>query len=145
MMVFVGGTPLGGPVMGWVTDTFGARVGFLSGGLVSAAAAVGVGLVLARAAGLRPQLDLRRGNGRPLVAFVPRSGAPAPAPEATPAGDPDGKQPASTEPALKEPALKEPALKDLAPKDPAPKSLAAKDAGCSGPASRADSAPSPAA
>jgi hypothetical protein len=118
--------------MGWVTDTFGARVGFLSGGLVSAAAAVGVGLVLARAAGLRPQLDLRRGNGRPLVAFVPRSGAPAP--EAVPAGEPDGK----------EPALKEAALKEPASQDPAPKSLAAKDAGCSGPPSRADSAPSPA-
>jgi hypothetical protein len=58
--------------MGWVTDTFGARVGFLSGGLVAAAAAAGVGLVLARAAGLRPQVDLRRGSGRPLVAFVPR-------------------------------------------------------------------------
>jgi MFS family permease len=137
MMVFVGGTPLGGPVMGWVTDTFGARVGFLSGGLVSAAAAAGVGLVLARAAGLRPQLDLRRGNGRPLVAFVPRSGAPAP--EAAPAGEPEGKEPASNEAALKEPALKEPA-----PKDPAPKSLAVKDAGCSASASRPDSAPSPA-
>ncbi|WUH93047.1 MFS transporter [Streptomyces sp. NBC_00433] len=75
MMVFVGGTPIGGPVMGWVTDTYGARVGFLSGGLISAAAAVAVGLVLARAAGLRPRVDLRRGNGRPLVSFVPRDGA----------------------------------------------------------------------
>lgn len=72
MMVFVGGTPVGGPVMGWVTDTYGARVGFLSGGLISAAAAIGVGLVLARAAGLRPRVNLRRGNDRPLVAFVPR-------------------------------------------------------------------------
>jgi MFS family permease len=72
MMVFVGGTPLGGPLMGWVTDTYGARVGFLSGGLISAAAAVGVGLALARSAGLRLRVDLRRGSGRPLVAFVPR-------------------------------------------------------------------------
>ncbi|WP_333767708.1 MFS transporter [Streptomyces sp. IBSBF 2435] len=77
MMVFVGGTPIGGPVMGWVTDTYGARVGFLSGGLISAAAAVTVGLVLARAAGLRPRLDLRRHNGRPLVSFVPRAGRQA--------------------------------------------------------------------
>ncbi|MYS19259.1 Predicted arabinose efflux permease, MFS family [Streptomyces sp. DvalAA-14] len=74
MMVFVGGTPIGGPVMGWVTDTYGARVGFLSGGLISAAAALGVGLVLARAGGLRVRLDLRRTTGRPLVAFVPREG-----------------------------------------------------------------------
>ncbi|MEU6854273.1 MFS transporter [Actinacidiphila alni] len=78
MMVFVGGTPVGGPVMGWVTDTYGARVGFLSGGLVSAAAAVAVALVLARVGGLRPQLNLRRGRGKgePLFAFVPRDGAP---------------------------------------------------------------------
>ncbi|WP_181766067.1 MFS transporter [Streptomyces albidus (ex Kaewkla and Franco 2022)] len=70
MMVFVGGTPIGGPVMGWVTDTFGARVGFLSGGLISAVIAVGVGLALARAGGLRLRVDLRRGH-RHLV-FVPR-------------------------------------------------------------------------
>jgi MFS family permease len=72
MMVFFGGTPIGGPVMGWVTDSYGARVGFLAGGLISAGAALGVGLVLARAAGLRPQVSLRRGKGRPLVSFVPR-------------------------------------------------------------------------
>jgi hypothetical protein len=88
MMVFVGGTPVGGPVMGWVTDTYGARVGFLSGGLISAAAAISVGLVLARAAGLRPRVDLRRGNGRALVSFVPRNAAPQPpADDADAAGD----------------------------------------------------------
>ncbi|SHL92903.1 MFS transporter [Actinacidiphila paucisporea] len=90
MMVFVGGTPIGGPVMGWVTDTYGARVGFLSGGLISAAAAVAVGLVLARAAGLRPRVDLRRGSGRPLVSFVPRDGARQAPPadsDDTPEGD----------------------------------------------------------
>ncbi|WP_055546643.1 MFS transporter [Streptomyces sp. NBRC 110028] len=70
MMVFVGGTPIGGPLIGWVTDTWGARVGFAFGGLISAAAAVGVGLALARAGGLRLKVDLRRGH--PHVAFVPR-------------------------------------------------------------------------
>ncbi|GAA2622328.1 MFS transporter [Streptomyces axinellae] len=75
MMVFVGGTPIGGPVMGWITDAWGARVGFLAGGLVSAAAALGVGLVLARLAGLRPAFGL--GKGRPLVRFVPRATATA--------------------------------------------------------------------
>ncbi|MCQ4046644.1 MFS transporter [Streptantibioticus rubrisoli] len=50
MMVFVGGTPLGGPLVGWVTDTYGPRVGFLSGGLVSAAAAALVGLAINTAA-----------------------------------------------------------------------------------------------
>ncbi|MBY8882470.1 MFS transporter [Actinacidiphila acidipaludis] len=72
MMVFVGGTPIGGPVMGWVTDTYGARIGFLSGGLIAAAAAVAVGFALARAGGLRVRVNLRRGEDRPFIAFVPR-------------------------------------------------------------------------
>lgn len=72
MMVFVGGTPVGGPLVGWVTDTYGARIGFLSGGVVSALAAVGVGLVLARVGGLRLKVDLQRGPDHKLVAFVPR-------------------------------------------------------------------------
>ncbi|MEU0838244.1 MFS transporter [Streptomyces sp. NPDC005962] len=71
MMVFVGGTPIGGPLIGWVTDTWGARVGFAFGGLISAVAAVAVGLALARAGGLRLKVDLRR--GRPHLAFVPRA------------------------------------------------------------------------
>jgi MFS family permease len=72
MMVFVGGTPIGGPVMGWVTDTYGARVGFLSGGLIAAAAAVTVGLVLARVGGLRLKIDLHPGKDHRLIALVPR-------------------------------------------------------------------------
>jgi MFS family permease len=74
MMVFVGGTPIGGPIMGWVTDNYGARVGFLSGGLVAAAAAATVGLVLAKSGGLRPRINLRRAKDQPLVSFVPRKG-----------------------------------------------------------------------
>ncbi|MEU4200962.1 MFS transporter [Streptomyces sp. NPDC039022] len=70
MMVFMGGTPLGAPLVGWVTDAYGARIGFLAGGLVSALAAVGVGLVLTRAGGLRVRIDLRRGHQH--VRFVPR-------------------------------------------------------------------------
>ncbi|GAA2426260.1 MFS transporter [Streptomyces macrosporus] len=69
MMVFMGGTPLGGPLMGWITDSHGARIGFLSGGLISAVAAVATGLVLARISGLRLRVDFRR--GRRVVAFVP--------------------------------------------------------------------------
>jgi MFS family permease len=88
MMVFVGGTPIGGPLMGWVTDTYGPRVGFLSGGLISAAAALTVGLVLARIGGLRPRLNLRRAEHRPIISFVPRQPGPtspeAPAPRLSP-------------------------------------------------------------
>ncbi|MFF0740805.1 MFS transporter [Streptomyces sp. NPDC004111] len=62
MMVFTGGTPLGAPLLGWVTDTYGARVGFAAGGVISALAAAGIGLLLCRVGGLRPKLDLRRGH-----------------------------------------------------------------------------------
>ncbi|WP_197352011.1 MFS transporter [Streptomyces bathyalis] len=75
MMVFMGGTPIGGPLMGWVTDTFGPRIGFLSGGVISAVVAVGVGLALARGAGLRLRVDLRRGHRH--VRFVEREAAGA--------------------------------------------------------------------
>lgn len=70
MMVFMGGTPLGAPLVGWVTDAYGARVGFALGGLVSAVAATTVGLVLARVGGLRLSVGWHRGH--PQVSFVPR-------------------------------------------------------------------------
>ncbi|MFF5440857.1 MFS transporter [Streptomyces achromogenes] len=70
MMVFMGGTPLGAPVVGWITDTYGARVGFAAGGVVSALAAGAIGLVLARIGGLR--LAVGWHHGHPSVRFVPR-------------------------------------------------------------------------
>ncbi|MFF4400404.1 MFS transporter [Streptomyces sp. NPDC001480] len=70
MMVFMGGTPLGAPVVGWITDTYGPRVGFILGGAISAAAAVTIGLVLARIGGLR--LSVGWHHGHPSVRFVPR-------------------------------------------------------------------------
>ncbi|AOP50283.1 MFS transporter [Streptomyces lydicus] len=80
MMVFMGGTPLGAPVVGWVTDAFGARIGFLAGGVISLTAAGLIGLVLARVGGLRLKIDLRRGHQH--LTFVPRApGAAAPSGE----------------------------------------------------------------
>ncbi|MFI8518762.1 MFS transporter [Streptomyces sp. NPDC085481] len=70
MMVFAGGTPIGAPLLGWVTDTFGPRVGFATGGLVSLAAASAIGLVLARVGGLRMAWGWH--HGHPQVRFVPR-------------------------------------------------------------------------
>ncbi|MEW2624917.1 MFS transporter [Streptomyces sp. NPDC048106] len=70
MMVFMGGTPVGAPVIGWITDTYGPRVGFALGGVVSAAAAGAIGLVLARVGGLRLSLGWYR--GAPRLRFVQR-------------------------------------------------------------------------
>ncbi len=79
MMVFVGGTPLGGPLVGWITDTYGARVGFLLGGAVSATAALVIALILVRVGGYRLRFDLRRGHHH--VVLVPRGPLPADEPE----------------------------------------------------------------
>lgn len=70
MMVFMGGTPLGAPVVGWITDTYGARVGFALGGIVSAVAAGTIGLILTRIGGLR--LSMGWHHGHPSLRFVPR-------------------------------------------------------------------------
>ncbi|MFI5977978.1 MFS transporter [Streptomyces sp. NPDC051452] len=70
MMVFMGGTPLGAPVVGWITDTYGPRIGFAMGGVVSAVAAATIGLVLARIGDLRLAVGWHRGH--PRVRFVPR-------------------------------------------------------------------------
>ena len=40
-MVFLGSTPIGGPLVGWVCDQFGARYGFLLGALAAVGAGVG--------------------------------------------------------------------------------------------------------
>ncbi|MBT2364743.1 MFS transporter [Streptomyces sp. ISL-10] len=70
MMVFTGGTPLGAPLVGWITDAYGPRVGFAAGGAVATLAAVAVGVMLARVGGLRLSVGWHRGH--PSVRFVER-------------------------------------------------------------------------
>ncbi len=70
MMVFLGGTPLGAPMVGWITDAYGPRVGFAVGGLIATVAAVVTGLILARVGGLR--LSVGWHHGHPRARFVPR-------------------------------------------------------------------------
>ena len=48
MMIFIGGTPLGAPFMGWIAEAFGARWTLLLGGGIT-----GLGVVLASALFLR--------------------------------------------------------------------------------------------
>ncbi|MYU20355.1 MFS transporter [Streptomyces sp. SID8352] len=70
MMVFLGGSPVGAPVVGWVTDVYGARTGLAAGGAVAALSAAAVGLVMARVGNLR--LSLGWNGGHPRLRFVPR-------------------------------------------------------------------------
>jgi predicted MFS family arabinose efflux permease len=70
MMVFMGGTPLGSPLLGWISDAFGPRVCMLMAGAVCLAATTAVSLILARIAGLRVKISLRPGHRG--VMLVPR-------------------------------------------------------------------------
>jgi MFS family permease len=53
VLVFLGGTPIGAPVIGWLAETYGARWSLIGGGLVSAVATLLVGWALLRARQLR--------------------------------------------------------------------------------------------
>jgi MFS family permease len=48
LMCFMGGTPVGAPIIGWVAGTLGPRWGMIGGGLISAGAALALGLIIAR-------------------------------------------------------------------------------------------------
>jgi MFS family permease len=81
MMVFLGGSPVGAPIAGWITDAYGVRAGLAVGGAVSVLAAVTIGVFLARLGNLR--LSFGWHQGHPRVRFVPqeqREPEPAPAP-----------------------------------------------------------------
>ena len=57
---FLGGTPLGAPLIGWVSEHLGARWGFVLGGGVVVLAAVGSALALARGRRVRAVTAARR-------------------------------------------------------------------------------------
>jgi len=52
MMIFMGGTPIGAPIVGWVGQTFGARWTLIGGGLATVAGTALAVLVFSRATGL---------------------------------------------------------------------------------------------
>jgi MFS family permease len=59
LLVFLGGAPLGSPLAGWLAEEFGPRVSMISGGVISAAAAATIALLLARSRGVRARSYLR--------------------------------------------------------------------------------------
>jgi MFS family permease len=48
MLVFLGGNPIGAPMVGWLAAQFGGRSPFIVGGAIAAISAIGCGLVLMR-------------------------------------------------------------------------------------------------
>ena len=60
MLVFLGGNPIGGPMVGWLAAEFGGRSPFVIGGLIAALSAVVCGVVLARRGGFDVRPRLRR-------------------------------------------------------------------------------------
>jgi MFS family permease len=48
MLVFLGGTPIGSPLVGWVAEVAGARLSIIAGGVISMLATVVITYVLAR-------------------------------------------------------------------------------------------------
>jgi MFS family permease len=89
MLVFLGGAPIGSPLIGWVAEQFGPRMSLISGGVISAIAAVLAGIVLNRVTGtsardgLRPLAPFRLGGHR-SPAPAPHAGPQLSAPEAGP-------------------------------------------------------------
>ena len=69
LMVFMGGTPFGAPVIGWIGEVFGARWTLILGGLVAAVGIVSATAYYLLRAGMHLQLDLRH---RPRILVVPR-------------------------------------------------------------------------
>jgi MFS family permease len=59
MLVFLGGAPLGSPLVGWVAEEFGARLSMVAGGVISVVATAALGCMLARSRGLGVRHYLR--------------------------------------------------------------------------------------
>jgi MFS family permease len=73
MMVFMGGTPLGAPIVGWVGQTFGARWTLVGGGAVTLLGTALAVLVFSRVQGL---IGSRRGRAPQAVEDAEPNGAP---------------------------------------------------------------------
>jgi MFS family permease len=74
LIVFMGGTPIGAPFIGWIAEVAGPRWSLITGGVASATAAVVAGLYLARRERLRVEPHLLR--LRPHVHVRPTQPAP---------------------------------------------------------------------
>jgi MFS family permease len=71
MAIFMGGTPIGAPIIGWIGQAFGARYTILLGGVLSIATALAAVLWLRYSRGLRMRYVWREGRPRLLVSTDP--------------------------------------------------------------------------
>jgi len=62
MLVFLGGAPLGSPLVGWVAEAFGPRMSLIAGGTISAVATLIIGGLYARSRSVRVREYLRPGQ-----------------------------------------------------------------------------------
>ena len=62
MLVFLGGAPLGSPLVGWVAEAFGPRMSLIAGGAISAVATLIIGGLYARSRSVRVREYLRPGR-----------------------------------------------------------------------------------
>lgn len=81
MAIFMGGTPAGAPLIGWVAEQFGPRWTIGIGAVAVGLALVGVSIWLARAENVRVSYESQR-HPRVIVTSVPSSVPTVPAPEA---------------------------------------------------------------
>jgi len=66
MMFFLGTTPVGAPIMGWVSDQWGPRVSILAGGIAAVAAAIVAGIWARR----HWHIDFAYSSTRPFLATI---------------------------------------------------------------------------
>jgi MFS family permease len=59
LLLFLGGTPIGSPLAGWIAEAFGPRMSMITGGVISVLATAVIGVMLARREGARPREYLR--------------------------------------------------------------------------------------
>jgi MFS family permease len=77
MLVFLGGTPLGGPLAGWIAQADGPRVATLAGGAIALVSTMVVTVLLAHVHGARARslprraLELARQHSLRLPVWVP--------------------------------------------------------------------------
>ncbi|WP_424809535.1 MFS transporter [Rhodococcus sp. 27YEA15] len=64
MLSFLGGTPLGSPLLGWLADSVDPRAPLVLGGVISLGSAVVAGVYLLRSEGMRLRLKMPEGGGR---------------------------------------------------------------------------------